>query len=121
MSTVEEFTEQVLSRLMEEHGAPRTTFEYLIPKITIAFDSEHEITPDQMNELIHGDGEGIPPELEELFPLLNAIALSPYTDIDEVDASSQVEKVDEDEDEDDDEDEEDEDDDEDEEDEDDDE
>lgn len=99
MKTVEQFTEEVLSRLVAEHGAPRASFEYLTPKIVVAFDTEHGITPDQLSDLIHGGDEGVPEELQKLFPLLNAISLSPYT---EVDHSVEVEKVDEDEDEDDD-------------------
>lgn len=101
--TAEVFTEEVLSRLVAEHGAPRSTFEYLIPKITAAHSTEGSITQEQMNELIHGGegGGGVSEDLQKQFPLLNAICLSPYTDVD--DQSLEHEKID-DEDEDDDDD-----------------
>ncbi len=102
MINVEQFTEEVLSRLVAEHGAPRSSFEYLIPKIAAAYDTEHGITSDQLGDMIHGEDVAESDVLEKQFPLLNAICLSPYT---EVDHSSEVEKVDEDDEDDEDDDE----------------
>ncbi len=96
----EKFTEEVLSRLVAEHGSPRSTFEYLIPKITAAHASEGVITMDQLNDLVHGGDGGVPPELEKQFPLLSAVCLSPYTELE--DQSIEHEKIDEDEDDEDD-------------------
>ncbi len=99
---VEQFTEEVISRLIAEHEVPREKVEYLVPKIVTAFDTEHAITQDQLNDLIHGDGDvGVPDDLQRLFPLLNAICLSPYNDLDD---SDEVEKMEEDEDDDEDDD-----------------
>lgn len=82
---VNQFTEAVLSRMCEEHGVERMKFAHFVPQIVIAFDTEHEISTEQLDSLIHGDGDaGVPVELQKLFPALNAIALLPYSGDDEV-------------------------------------
>jgi hypothetical protein len=94
----DQFVREVLNHLAEEHGALASVFEYLTPKIHAAYATEGvTITPDELSELIHGDGDaGVPKDLEERFPLLNAIGVAPYIDADlEADKSAQVEKAEE--------------------------
>ncbi len=90
-----QFVREVLSRMADEHGVSSAMFESLVPKIQAAHATEGlVITPDELSELIHGDGEGIPPELSDRFPLLDAIAAAPYVDSDiEADKSAQVGRV----------------------------
>lgn len=103
MMDATQFTSEILSRLVAEHGGAPERFNYLAPKIVVAFDTEHHITSEQMDAVFHGDEE-----LEKLFPLLCAIVLSPFTDLE--DQSVEREKEDDEDDEgEDDEDEEDED------------
>ncbi len=101
-STEDAFVNEVMTRLVAEHNRPIETFEYLRERIRTAHLTERGITVDQMNEIFHGadadDISGVSEGLQSQFPLLNAIGLSPYVDVEDVDKSGPVEIDDEDED-----------------------
>lgn len=81
--TEDQFVEEVARRMAEEHGVPTSRIrEEYETMIRSAYPTEQHITPDELDTMIHGDGETgiIPPEYEEHYPMLSKVALAPYGD-----------------------------------------
>lgn len=91
--TKEQFVREVINRLAEEHEVSAAEFEHLVPQIEEAYATEGvAITPDELNDIIHGTVSPDAMVTTEKYPLVDAIALAPYALQSVIDRSSQVEK-----------------------------